>query len=221
MPYSRRSPNYLAVVRKVAADYPLEWEAARKVGDKRTSDAFVRRLAWVLFKMDPSVGLNGKRGTDELSLDALAYKNPTAPGGSEVIDVIVGATHEPAWQDVTQDGVLSKWIQPTDPGAPATPPPAPAPAGDLAAEVRALRAELDALKGNCKTVAETVHAQALALETDVIRVGSQLGLRMENGMNIGAVDGGPTTGGTTIRFVAQPWTFAWETFTVTKPGDTA
>lgn len=123
MPYQRRSPDYSQVVAEIARRFPAEWEAARERADGHREDAFIRRLAWELHQRDPNVGLNGKRGSDVISTDALSYRNPTGPGGVEVIDVIVGASHTPTWQDVTlpptadrPDGVPGKFIQPVDPG---------------------------------------------------------------------------------------------------------
>src|SRR5687768_13404101 len=93
MGYERRSPNHIQLVADVARRFPAEWESARKRRDGTRDDRFIRRLAWEGRKVDPNIGLNGKRGGDEISRDALAYLNPTAPGGVEVIDVIVGASH--------------------------------------------------------------------------------------------------------------------------------
>ena len=126
MSYQRRSPDYTALVVDVARRFPVEWEAARERPDGHRDDRFIRLLAWELHKVDANVGLNGKRGSDVISTDAVSYRNPTGPGGVEVIDVIVGATHTPTWQDVTippspdrPDGVPGKYIEPAAPGAPA------------------------------------------------------------------------------------------------------
>src|SRR5687767_8766740 len=125
MAYERRSPDHTGLVADVARRFPAEWEAARKNAEGIRDDKFIRRLAWEGSKVDPNIGLNGKRGGDEISHDALAYLNPTAPGGVEVIDVIVGSSHSPAWQDVTvppsaahPSGVPGRFIAPTDPGGP-------------------------------------------------------------------------------------------------------
>jgi len=123
MSYQRISPDRTAWVQEIATKYPAQWEAARKRADGSRDDAFVRILAYELNLRDPNIGLNGKRGSDVISTDALAYRNPSAPGGAEVIDVIVGATHSPSWQDATipvgspivPEGVLGKFIQPVKP----------------------------------------------------------------------------------------------------------
>ena len=164
MSYQRRSPDYTSLVADVARRFPFEWERAREGPDGHREDAFIRRLAWELHKIDPNVGLNGKRGTDVISSDALSYLNPSGPGGVEVIDVIVGATHSPTWQDVTMppsaahpEGVPGKFILPVDPagsagistGAPGVGSPAAATltiTADLSAVLAPLRAEIAALR---------------------------------------------------------------------------
>jgi hypothetical protein len=169
MTYSRQSPDYTGLVARVASDFPVEWEAARKRPDGSRDHAFIRRLAWEGHKRDPRIGLNGKRGGDEISGDALAYKNDSAPGGAEVIDVIVGSNHSPAWQDVTiapgmrpdlPDGVLGKFIQPTDPG------------GSVAGSAPGTGGELDALR-----------AEVAALRTQLqgaVKIGDKIALRAQS-----------------------------------------
>lgn len=119
MGYERQSPDYTQLVEHIAAKYPREWDLAdkEKYGD-RTTD-FIRRFAYEANKIDFRIGLNGKRGNpNDLSKDAIAYKNNTVPaalGGCEVIDIMVGNGHKPAWQDVTLPNVAGAWVQPTDP----------------------------------------------------------------------------------------------------------
>ena len=123
MSYQRISPDRTSWVQEIATKYPAQWEGARKRADGSRDETFVRILAYELNLRDPNIGLNGKRGSDVISTDALAYKNATAPGGAEVIDFIIGSTHSPAWQDVTipvgspavPAGVLGKFIQPVRP----------------------------------------------------------------------------------------------------------
>ena len=135
MSYQRISPDRTSWVQEIATKYPAQWEGARKRADGSRDETFVRILAYELNLRDPNIGLNGKRGSDVISTDALAYKNASAPGGAEVIDVIIGSTHSPAWQDVTlppgspglPDGVPGKFIQPVKPagvGGNSTPNPA-------------------------------------------------------------------------------------------------
>jgi hypothetical protein len=133
MSYQRISPDRTAWVQEIATKYPAQWEGARKRADGSRDETFVRILAYELNLRDPNIGLNGKRGTDVISTDALAYKNASAPGGAEVIDVIIGSSHSPAWQDVTipvgspaaPGGVLGKFIQPVRPEALGTSTPNP------------------------------------------------------------------------------------------------
>lgn len=178
MAYERRSPDYSAFVRRVAEQYPREWEAARKRPDGTRDPVFIRRVAWELHKTDANVGLNGKRGGEEISTDALAYRNPTAPGGAEVIDVIIGATHAPAWQDVTQEGVLGRYIQPTDPGGSVPPPPEP-PVED------ALEARVSSLELNCQRTATLAQQNAVRIENlarTVTRIEQKLGTPEQSGV---------------------------------------
>ena len=123
MSYQRISPDRTAWVQEMAAKYPAAWQAARERPDGSRDDTFVRLLAFELNQRDPNIGLNGKRGSDVVSTDAIAYKNPSGPGGVEVIDIIVGSTHTPSWQDATvppgtpgiPEGVPGKFIQPIRP----------------------------------------------------------------------------------------------------------
>lgn len=115
MQYTPKSPDFTDHVVNLARDYPTQWEAARERPDGSRDNTFARILAYLLNRfVDPKVGLNGKRGGDELSADALAYRNITAPGGAEVRDFIIGATHTPAWQDATNTEipVLGRFIFP-------------------------------------------------------------------------------------------------------------
>lgn len=124
--YQRISPDYSAHVAKCAEMFPAAWDRANKEKHGSRTDEFIRLCAsYIHDKVDPKVGNNGKRGGDELSADALAYLNASAPGGAEVIDVIVGAGHKPTWSDATippmphpqgradvPEGVLGKFIAP-------------------------------------------------------------------------------------------------------------
>ena len=167
MTYHRRSPDYTGLVARVASDFPVEWEAAKKRPDGSRDDRFIRRLAWEGHQRDPRIGLNGKRGGHEISTDALAFKNDSAPGGAEVIDVIVGSTHSPAWQDVTiapgmrpdlPDGVLGRFIQPTDPsGSSSVPPATPGPSADLLLLLLEKVKALDARVLVAERIAERAH----------------------------------------------------------------
>ena len=133
MSYQRISPDRTAWVQEMAAKYPAAWQAARERPDGSRDDTFVRLLAFEVNQRDPNIGLNGKRGSDIVSADAIAYKNPSGPGGVEVIDIIVGSTHTPSWQDATvppgtpglPEGVPGKFIQPVRPEALGTSTPNP------------------------------------------------------------------------------------------------
>ena len=132
MSYQRISPDHTDWVREMAAKFSDQWEAARERADGSRDDSFVRLLAFELNQRDPNIGLNGKRGSDVVSADAIAYLNASAPGGVEVIDIIVGSTHTPSWQDATvppspanPTGVLGKFIPPVKPEGSAPTPSTP------------------------------------------------------------------------------------------------
>lgn len=194
MSYQRQSPDYTWLVQAVAREFPAEWEAARKVGDSRTSDAFIRRLAWIGHQQDTRIGLNGKRGSDTLSLDALSYRNDTAPGGVEVLDVIT-SDHRAAWQDVTKPpapdpaadpavpgGVLGKFIQPTDPGN-AAPAGGGGGGGGLDAQLAAAVARIAQLELRCVKLEDANVALRHDLEGVVLldELNERLGSLVANG----------------------------------------
>lgn len=130
--YKSQAPDVTPVLRQLAAEHPVEWAEAYEYDGHPRTDRFVRLAAGHLHRhVDPRFGLNGKRGTDTLSLDVFAFKNPTVPaicGSVELIDFIrdngrpgENEVHEFQWSDATivpgmrpdlPDGVKGKWIQP-------------------------------------------------------------------------------------------------------------
>lgn len=187
--YQRRSPDYTSFVRDTAALYPDLWEAARKRPDGTRDDRFIRVLAADLHAHDPKVGLNGKRGGDEISTDALAYQNDTAENGAEVIDVITGS-HEPAWGDVTLNG-RGKWIAPSAASTTGgtTPPPVDA---SFAGAASALERRLAALEA--KDAAQAAEIAALKARPigggSVSLDGLRITLRTDDGSLMTAENGG-------------------------------
>lgn len=180
MPYQRISPNHLAWVQEIANKYPVQYEAARERPDGSRDKTFIKILAWELNKRDPRIGLNGKRGGEEISSDALAFINNSAPGGAEVIDVIVGDGHIPSWQDATIDGVLGRFIMPENPfgnsepgggGQPGGGATSPEYAVDLGSiikplvqEIASLRAEVAELKNRPSGSAQLPKEIAIAIK---------------------------------------------------------
>lgn len=162
VPYQRQSPDYKQFVQQTADRYPELWEAARKRPDGSRDDRFIRRLAWDLHQVDPRVGLNGKRGGDSISTDALAYHNTTAANNAEVIDVISGS-HQPQWADVTLHGV-GKVITPTDPGGTSPPPPPPPD------ECEDLLAKANAALVACRTENESCRIEIERLLAEIDRL---------------------------------------------------
>ena len=148
-------PNYLGVVRDLAAQYPDEWRAAHANGPQ--TEAFIRRLAWVLHQRDPRVGLNGKRGNpSDISDDVICYDGVSERGDVDptrgnapvtVIDVIASAgspNASPAWFAVgpATPHPHAAWVRPTPVGGetPAPgPTPTPTPGTDLTPVLDVLR----------------------------------------------------------------------------------
>lgn len=115
------APNRLDVVQQLAAQFPQEFRDCHRPELGERAFAFVKRVARKLFEENPNFGLNGKRGTNELSMDALSFKTPNSvgEGGVEVIDIVVGAggdNPQPGWSDATIPGVAGKWIEPPSMG---------------------------------------------------------------------------------------------------------
>lgn len=128
------APNMLDLVREAATMWPEEWAKAKTPED---DGSFIKIVARLLHDEDARFGLNGKRGTNEISLDAVSYVTPdcSGAGGVEIIDVILAHTApqaQPAWNDVTQAtidaGTIGKFIEPPAlPGDEPPPPPDPDP----------------------------------------------------------------------------------------------
>ena len=71
-------PNYQNVVADLAAQYPDEWRAAHTGGPQ--TEAFIRRLAWVLHRRDPASAQ--RRATEQPAVKPLtdaAQPQPTVP----------------------------------------------------------------------------------------------------------------------------------------------
>lgn len=98
-------PNCEQIIRDLAAQYPQEWrDAHNPSGGGPHTEAFVKRVAWVLYStVDKRFGLNGKRGNpNDLSDDALNWigegpgHDPATGRPVTVIDFIAraGARHD-------------------------------------------------------------------------------------------------------------------------------
>lgn len=173
-------PNYQSTVAALAAQYPAEWRAAHTGGPQ--TEAFIRRLAWVLHQQDARVGLNGKRGNpSDISDDALCYDgvsekgdvDPTRGGAPvTVIDCIVaagGPNPQPAWNlaDKATPQPHAAWVQPQPvggevPGPSPTPTPTPTPAPDCRyqpVDLAPVLARLDALMERMEAIEAEQEAQ--------------------------------------------------------------
>lgn len=162
-------PNCLHVVTDLAAQYPQEWWSAhRPSGGGPETEAFIRRLAWVLHStVDPRFGLNGKRGDpNDISDDAICFDGVSMLGDFDptrgsapvtVFDVIGGAggpNPTPQWGPAgpATPRPHAAWVKPvpvggTSSGGGGTPLPAPPstpPAPDLSPVLKRLDALLEA-----------------------------------------------------------------------------
>jgi hypothetical protein len=159
-------PNCQHVVADLAAKFPEEWRKAHNPsGGGPETEAFIRRLAWVLHStVDARFGLNGKRGNpNDLSDDAINWigdgpgHDPLTGRPVTVIDVIGGAggpNPTPQWTVFDTLPGPGAWVKPEPVGEapPSTPP---------TSEVWTPRHE--ALRGRLGTLATTlVVAQQLA-----------------------------------------------------------
>jgi hypothetical protein len=153
--FTPQMPNRLDVVEKVKREHPEEWAA-------RADLRFIKRVAWELGRIDDRFGLLGKRGTDDIAADAIAYLNPTvdpqlsAELSCEAADIIVGshtADPKPGWNPITvpvrAGGAGAKWIQPTRPGEIVEPQPIPV---DLTAVLTAILADIATLKDEIRAL---------------------------------------------------------------------
>lgn len=205
--YQRLSPDYTGLVADIAQRYPVEWDLANKEKHGHREPAFVRRFAWEAHKIDPNIGLNGKRGNvNDPSVDAVAYKNPSAPGGAEVIDIIIGAGHRPAWQDATilpgdpraPEGVLGAYIEPTDPGGAAAPSTGAPAGGNPGVDVAALLQRIE------------------TLERDALKVGDKIALQSDRGKFLCAEGGGPEQAYQDFHFRSRDAVGSWESWKVAR-----
>ncbi len=116
-------PNYLSQVQQARDRYPEAWRSAHVHGDPKAWD-FIRLLARDLHKIDPRIGLNGKRGNpNDLSMDALNYSgegpghDPTNGNAPVTVIDVIGSAGSPAayptWQVFTNLPGPGAWVKPS------------------------------------------------------------------------------------------------------------
>lgn len=118
-------PNMYGVVVETANKYAQEFREAHAGGPR--AELWIKLVAYELHKLEPRWGLNGKRGTDVLSQDAINFKGEGIgfdPSRNDapitVIDIIGGAggpDPKPTWQVLNDPNEAThrgpgKWIQP-------------------------------------------------------------------------------------------------------------
>lgn len=103
-------PNKVDIVESTRKDYPRAWSKCHMLNDPEAHD-FIILCGRRLYDFDKRFGLNGKRGGNDLSWDAINWNEP---GAHNVIDVVAGAgspSATPAWQVTNTTG---KWFNPYD-----------------------------------------------------------------------------------------------------------
>jgi hypothetical protein len=181
-------PNGRHIVEQLAAQYPQEWwKAHRPSGGGPETEAFIRRLAWVLHStVDPRFGLVGKRGNPaDISDDALCYDGVSQLGDVDptrggvpvtVLDVIGGAggpTPTAQWGAAgpATPRPHAAWVRPEPVGGvssggggtPLPAPPAPVPGPDLTpvlVRLEALRVTVDSIKAKMDAIKSAVEKAA-------------------------------------------------------------
>lgn len=117
-------PNHFQFVVETANKYPREFREAHTNGPN--TELWIKLLAYEMHtKLDPRWGLNGKRGTETLSQDAINWKGEGIgfdPADSDrpitVVDVIGaagGPDPRPSWQVLNDPAVHrgpGRWIKP-------------------------------------------------------------------------------------------------------------
>jgi hypothetical protein len=168
-------PNYEARIAELAERHPDAWMRAHD-GTPNQWD-FVKIVAADLHALDARVGLNHKRGTGDLSADAIAILDPSGDttdisgARSFVVDFIAGAGGQSpsvTWQSV---GGVSGWERPDGVAPPPGPPPAPVPAPSTCqfqpCETADLRSALVALINEVAGVRRDMAAQGELLDVAV------------------------------------------------------
>ena len=147
-------PNCQHIVARLAAEYPQEWQQAHRGGPQ--TEAFIRRLAWVLHStVDTGFGLLGQYGDPSRIADDVIMYLGEGPGTDQGtgrpqsgFDVIAGAggpAPRPVWNDISGSGAAI-WVQPEPVGGsvggidPSPIEPPPPPVLDFAPVLEALRA---------------------------------------------------------------------------------
>lgn len=179
-------PNFHQQVTELANKYPREFREAHT--GRADTELWIKIVAYELHKLEPRFGLNGKRGTDVLSQDAINYKgigighDPTNNQPVTVIDIIGGAggnDPRPAWMvlndanEPTHRGP-GKWIQPKPvPGyhteGPIVPPPPPPPGDPTIVNA------IQSLEAQVKLLTQVNEAQRRQLDSQTTQLTLQTG----------------------------------------------
>lgn len=163
-------PNLQHVVEEVKNRYPRAFSKCHIPGDPEGWD-FIILAAKEIHKIDNRFGLNGKRGGNELSWDALNFNSP---GEENVIDVVAGAGAPGASIYWGVTNTTGKWFNPNafithyDYGNPVPPvepvPPTPEP-GPNTELIVLLRQQNELLRSLLSEV-QTINSYIMAVQAD-------------------------------------------------------
>lgn len=178
-------PNFHQQVTELANKYPREFREAHTGGPN--TELWIKIVAYELHRLEPRFGLNGKRGIDTLSQDAINYKgtgvgyDPTNNQPITVIDIIGGAggpDPRPAWMVLNDPNIHQgpgKWIQPKPvPGYHTEGPPISQPPPPPSTETSVVNA-IQALTAQMKLLTEVNEAQRKQLDTQTKQLTLQTG----------------------------------------------
>jgi hypothetical protein len=101
-------PNRKDIVQRAKDTYPRAWSRAHHDGNPERLD-FNILCGRMLFDANPNFGLNGKRGGNDLSADAINWK---VPGEENVIDIIGSAGSPDASVQWNITNTTGKWFNP-------------------------------------------------------------------------------------------------------------
>lgn len=107
--------NLVDIANQIATQYPRAYSKCHLVGDPEAWD-YIILVGQKCKSINFNVGCNGKRGTDELSYDAVAFMDEALnPTDVRVIDIVAGAggsNPQIVFQDLTSFGP-GKYIDPS------------------------------------------------------------------------------------------------------------
>jgi hypothetical protein len=207
-------PNLYNVIDQTRKDYPRAWEHCHHPGDPEAHD-FIILAARRCHDKDYNFGLNGKRGGDVLSWDALNWRGDS-DDPPNVIDVVAGAggsNPQPSWQVTNTTG---KWFDPyrvntyynySGGGEPTT--------STTTSELTTDTGEDYLTRDEVQALIDASIAAALA---NVVKYGERAAFRSDdgNGKLLCAEQGGPEVDGNPFTLTARSSIGPWESWKIER-----